>query len=657
MKQILSLLLTILFLCTASMPSVMASEETTTASGAIENTNSDGDTDTDGSIHTVAPADSGTAISIVDEEPPDVNSAIERISIPEGDALGEGLENTISITEPIPTVPLGAITLTHFDEPYYTDAVAFALGTPKEEISQWFDNSVVGFTGYDTDGNSYDFTSKTWSLDAVDTVTSGVYCASAVPDLGTEYILEDGVSLPQQLCSVSIQTMGEPDINCCVVGRGFLHFPWVLSSKQLEQLDKFNVWLRKDGGDWTCLADGFLFVSDSLQLSQRIFAYGSTYQLKVTYPDSQTGILSFQYNGELSSLNYSGGDRDGGDASGNGSGEGTQPSPSHSKKANHSNKDNSQGNDTNATAPDTSLPNSNDTPKNSYPTQESQNLQVEQNFAPRKIQSIPTILQVPSYIQDSKNISINNILQPHTTEKSTTTSSISPTELTINAYSDIGIFQKAEDSLFEAGNHMVPQMEGNTKSVANSVSEDNNITSEKIVDSQVSANITESYSPTQTIISGLRLRDLCADQKSVVFGSEDLTVSIPSILLLALNLSDSDALIVTLNQPENNQILFTVESLDKPVTELAGAVLRLRYKPKIKNPDITIQNEAGEQITDAYYDGELLRFCADAAGTYTIMEQLNTQDSQKNMLPLLPISGGFILAVGGIAFFWRRRHG
>ncbi|HEX3038768.1 MAG TPA: hypothetical protein VHP54_00540, partial [Caproiciproducens sp.] len=51
-------------------------------------------------------------------------------------------------------------------------------------------------------------------------------------------------------------------------------------------------------------------------LPQRIFEYGSTYDLQVSYPGGQTGILTLLYNDELSVLDYSGGDRDGGDVNG-----------------------------------------------------------------------------------------------------------------------------------------------------------------------------------------------------------------------------------------------------------------------------------------------------------------------------------------------------
>jgi LPXTG-motif cell wall-anchored protein len=79
--------------------------------------------------------------------------------------------------------------------------------------------------------------------------------------------------------------------------------------------------------------------------------------------------------------------------------------------------------------------------------------------------------------------------------------------------------------------------------------------------------------------------------------------------------------------------------------------------PQSEHTDITIQNDAGEQMTDVSYDGELLRFAADTAGTYTITELSTTQETGKSTSPLLPVSGGLLLAAGGITLFRRKRHG
>ena len=602
--------------------------------------------------------------STVDAETPGTYTVIGNISVPAGATLLEGLENTVSITvqvtAPLLTVTPASITLTSFDEPYRTDAVAFPVGTTQEELSNWFADSIAGFIGYDADGNPYDLNSGSWSLDTVNTVTAGVYYAFTSPDLGTEYTLADGVSLPRQLCAVSIQVPGEPDINCCVAGRGFLHFPWVLSAAQGEQLEEFAVWLRQDGGEWTSLNDGFLSVSDGLQLSQRVLTYGSTYELKVTYPGGQTGVLTFQYDGELSILDYSGGDRDGGDVNGGGSGTGTQPAPTPTNPPDNSNEDSNSGNDNDS--PDTS-DSSSDTDEPSQDSGsssgEQQKPQGGQNSSTGENEPSPSAPESPgdSQSNDSHNSDSNSQTQVPVTEKPTAVAPATPTESTVPVFSDAFFTRETASTSAEQKNDTVPKPKDSTQTVGNPVPDDNITQSEKSSESQVSATVTESYSPTQTVISGLRLKDLCKEEESVVFGSGDVTVSIPSKLLLVLDLSDTDTLTVRLTQPESNQIVLAVEVSGKPVTQLLGTVLRLRYMPQSEHTDITIQNDAGEQMTDVSYDGELLRFAADTAGTYTITELSTTQETGKSTSPLLPVSGGLLLAAGGITLFRRKRHG
>ena len=602
--------------------------------------------------------------STMDAETPGSYTVIGSISIPEGTTFADDIENSVSISvqviSQVLTVTSAAIILTHFDEPDRTDAVAFPVGTTKEELSQWFSQITMGFTGYDEDGNPYDLISGAWSLDAVDTVAAGVYYVFTSPDLGTEYTLTDGVSLPRQLCAISIQVPGEPDINCCVAGRGFLHFPWVLSAAQEEQLDEFHLWMRQDGGEWTSLSDGFLFVSDGLQLSQQVLTYGSTYELKVTYPGGQTGVLTFQYDGELSILDYSGGDRDGGDVNGGGSGTGTQPAPTPTLPTDNSNGADNQDGGNDMPAPGGTSSEADGTPLDSGSTSgEQQKPQEGQDSSLGGNEPAPTTPQLPSDSQNSgnHNSDSNSQIQVPVTEKPIEVTPATPTESAVPAFSDAFFTQEAESTSSEQENDTVPKPKDSAQVVMNPAPDDNNTPSEKSSAAQESAAVTESYSPTQTVISGMRLKDLCKEEEIVVFGSGDLTVSIPSNLLFALNLSDTDTLTVTLTQPESNQIVLAVEVSGKPVTQLSRTVLRLRYMPQSKNTDITIQNDAGEQITDVSYDGELLRFAANAAGTYTILQRSNTQEAQKDMLPLLPVSGGLLLAAGGITFFRRKRHG
>lgn len=589
--------------------------------------------------------------STVDAETPGIYTAVGTVFIPEEATMIDSLENTISISvqvvSPALTIIPSTITITSFDEPERMDAVAFAIGTSQEELSKWFADSVAGFTGYDAQGNPYNLVSGTWSLETVDTNTTGIYYVSASPDLGTEYVLADGISLPKQLCAVSIQTPGEPDINCCVSARGFLRFPWVISAKQQEQFDSFAVWLRQTNGEWTQLSEGFWFTSSDLQLTQHIFEYGNTYDLKVTYPGDETGVLTFQYDGQLSIVDYSVGDRDGGDTNGNNSSNGSQPAPTPipeqpQKNDNHHKDDDD---DDNSPAQGNSSSTSNRKPPDlvSAPQESQDELIPIFNESEKKYDSSPREIQLE---------------QTTLTDKTVSLTPANPTILT-PIYCNVSFSHELESATVTPDTkiHMGSQQKNSVIAAMNALPSGTDMHSEAALESQKSvATVSEFYSPTQTVISGLRLKNLCTEEKTVVFGSGNLTVSIPSNLLLALNLSDSDTISIRLTQPENNQILFEVEAAGKLVTELPGTVLRFRYMPQSENAEITVQNKKNELIMDAAYDGELLRFTADAAGTYTILEISKTKEVQKSMSPLLLVSSGLILVAGAITFFWRKHN-
>ena len=525
------------------------------------------------------------------------------------------------------------VILTGFDEPDRADAVAFAVGTSQANLAEWFDDEVGGFTGYDAQGNSYSLNTDAWFLKDVNPGIPGVYYAYATPDLSDGYVLGEGVTLPKQLCAVSIQTPGNPDINCCVSGRGFLHFPWVLSQNQQEQLEQFTVRLRKDGGAWTQLSTGFYITSDDLQLSQRIFKYGSTYDLKVSYPGGQTGTLTLRYDDELSIVDYSGGDRDGGDVSGGGQSTGTQPAPTSSSvsSAPEPVAVPASGGKLDSSKPATQNHGTSQGQSSSKAAEHSQdnNQPVEGTASPETpsgpVPAEPTVFP-----------------KPHPEQEQTVGSAPEPKP----------VIKKQGMSQKQYGSNAAKRSQNGADSQTETDSVPKNVT----------PTIRESYSPTQTVISGLRMHDLCANEKNVVLGEGSLTVSIPSKLLLALNLEDTDTLSVKLMQPEKDQVTLEVNVSGKAVTELPGAVLRLRYTPKSANAGITVWNKTEKRTTNAEFDGEFLRFSADAAGTYTILETAavseNSKVAQGGMSPLLPLmGGGLFLAVGTVMLIRRKRHG
>lgn len=420
------------------------------------------------------------------------------------------------------------------------------------------------------------------------------------------------------------------------------------------------MWLRQDGGEWVSLSDGFLFVSDGLQLSQRIFESGSTYELKVTYPGGQTGVLTFQYDGELSILDYSGGDRDGGDAGGSNAGSGTQPAPTAPQTPGNSNDDTHQSGGNHTPAPDNSSSESNDATKDSGSAPgESKKPQENQDSASGEIGPAPTASQTPGDAQKNEkdNSDNNSFVQAPVTDKPATGTPTVVAPSAVPAYSDVSHSHEAANASPEPENHAVSQPDSNVKAVLNPLPDGNKTPQEEISGSQESAAVYESYSPTQTVISGLRLGDLCTEEESVVFGSGDVTVSIPSKLLLALNLSDTDTLTVILTQPEDRKILFSVEAAGTVVTELPGTIIRLRYTPVSENAEISVRNGSGEQLVDTIYEDSILQFTVNQTGTYTILDTAEASEKEEGLPSLLPVTGGLLLAAGGVVFFKRRRHG
>lgn len=558
-----------------------------------------------------------------------------------------GIPSSPITEEPDDVATPSAITLTHFGETDPPTAQAFALGTPLEDIFSWFSND-TSFIGYDDLGNYYYNLMVTWSFDTVDTNTPGVYHLSVTPDLRDTYTLADGVSLPQQPYIVSIQNPGELEINCYMAGRGPLRFPWVFSTEQSEQLKQLEqlgqqdtfatVWIRQNNEEWIQLSNGFSFVSDAFHLSHHMLEIGSTYDLQIDYPGGKTGILTFQYDDELSIIHYAGGDRDGGDVKGGGSLSGSQPAPTPPKTPSYPQDEDL----TNEDPPNIEK----HTPVQNRPSPTLDKTPWWSFFTPKQFpeKRIPIFnelleeeddkpLSFPNEPQENQ-ASIPGQVQPEQTsvpDQPVSTTLAIPTALIPNL-----------------ANHVVsPAVPDNTDAQPNTIPKSQKPT----------PTVQESYSSEETVISGMRLRDLCIAEESVVFGSGNLTVSIPSKVLLGLNLSDFDTLSVKLNQPKNNQVTLAMKVSDTSISELTGTIMRMHHVSQSENAKITVLNEAGKAITDATFDGEFLRFVVDTAGTYTISETPTIGDTPKGRSPLLPISSGLILATGGFVFFRWKRYG
>ena len=195
----------------------------------------------------------------------------------------------------------------------YTDAFAVQQGSETETLENLFAFSPYYLECYAENGTSYTAVVE-WDFSGIDLNTVGLYHAAGRLTAPENTIFADRVDFPEISIPVSVQAPGNPDINCFLVRRGSLYFPWVTPP---GGLDEISVWLSENNGSWNRLESGVYVGQEMLSIATRLLAPGSSYRLQVDYDGGQTGILSFTYADEIVLEGYHEGDRDGGDAGGN----------------------------------------------------------------------------------------------------------------------------------------------------------------------------------------------------------------------------------------------------------------------------------------------------------------------------------------------------
>lgn len=249
-------------------------------------------------------------------------AATGRIELPEGYCFGENVLKELVISVHVEKTPPAVIISIEQWYPY-TDAFALPQGSTEETLNHLLRFSPHHLECYTENKISYSALVE-WDLSDIDFDTVGLYQAKgrlAAPE-NTEFA--DGIVFPEISIPVSIQAPGRPDINCVIVARGNLCFPWVTPP---GDPDKINVWLSENDEPWKQLEDGVYAGKEMLSIKTYLLTSGNSYRLQVDYDGGQTGILSFTYSDELVLEGYYKGDRDGGDAKGNPPGSITQPPP------------------------------------------------------------------------------------------------------------------------------------------------------------------------------------------------------------------------------------------------------------------------------------------------------------------------------------------
>lgn len=250
--------------------------------------------------------------SAIDQTTPGEYTATGRIELPEGYAFGEAVLQELQISVRVEEMPPAVITSIEQWYPY-TDAFAVQQGSETETLENLFAFSPYYLECYAENGTSYTAVVE-WDFSGIDLNTVGLYHAAGRLTAPENTIFADRVDFPEISIPVSVQAPGSPDINCFLVRRGSLYFPWVTPP---GNLDKVSIWLSKNNGSWNRLESGVYVGQEMLSIATRLLMPGSSYRLQVDYDGGQTGILSFTYADEIVLEGYHEGDRDGGDAGGN----------------------------------------------------------------------------------------------------------------------------------------------------------------------------------------------------------------------------------------------------------------------------------------------------------------------------------------------------
>ena len=250
--------------------------------------------------------------SAIDQTTPGEYTATGRIELPEGYAFGEAVLQELQISVRVEEMPPAVITSIKQWYPY-TDAFAVQQGSPTETLENLFAFSPYYLECYAENGTSYTAVVE-WDFSGIDLNTVGLYHAAGRLTAPENTIFADRVDFPEISIPVSVQAPGSPDINCFLVRRGSLYFPWVTPP---GGLDEISVWLSENNGSWNRLESGVYVGQEMLSIATRLLTPGSSYRLQVDYDGGQTGILSFTYADEIVLEGYHEGDRDGGDAGGN----------------------------------------------------------------------------------------------------------------------------------------------------------------------------------------------------------------------------------------------------------------------------------------------------------------------------------------------------
>ena len=569
--------------------------------------------------------------SAIDQTTPGEYTATGRIELPEGYAFGEAVLQELQISVRVEEMPPAVITSIEQWYPY-TDAFAVQQGSPTETLENLFVFSPYYLECYAENGTSYTAVVE-WDFSGIDLNTVGLYHAAGRLTAPENTIFADRVDFPEISIPVSVQAPGSPDINCFLVRRGSLYFPWVTPP---GGLDEISVWLSENNGSWNRLESGVYVGQEMLSIATRLLTPGSGYRLQVDYDGGQTGILSFTYADEIVLEGYHEGDRDGGDAGGNPPDTIIQPPP----------EDTDDQDDGFTDRPSTKPPKppvTNDGGMDSDDSEKAPSVSGENDPTDHKPSE-------PSW--DGKDDSIDIDKDDFPSEQANgdteedTALQLPPEVQTIAGASEL-----------TAPNPALKLSENRKEPVQSAMT-----VPQEVADSQNSA-FSEFFDETTDRISGTRfLMMLQTGEQRAVFSKQGITISIPKDALPE-GIQNEDQIEVIIQKDTDGGFSFSFSINGTVLNSLPNVSVMLPYPNDPAAGTLFLGDESGMEVPMTGYDdtAKAASFQISHTGAYTIAikedaaslaQAADTEHSRSPIFFLIPVC---LLLLSAGVFFLRRR--
>ena len=574
--------------------------------------------------------------SAIDQTTPGEYTAAGRIELPEGYAFGETVLQELQISVRVEEMPPAVITSIEKWYPY-TDAFAVQQGSETEALEALFAASPYYLECYAENGTSYTAVVE-WDFSGIDLNTVGLYHATGRLTAPENTIFADRVDFPEISIPVSVQAPGSPDINCFLVRRGSLYFPWVAPP---GELDEISVWLSENNGSWNRLESGVYVGQEMLSIATRLLTPGSSYRLQVDYDGGQTGILSFTYADEIVLEGYHEGDRDGGDAGGNPPDTIIQPPPEDTDDQDDGFADRPSTKPLRSPATNGGGMDSDDSEKAPPVSEENDPADHEPSHKSSE----------PSWEGKDDSIDIDKDDFPSEQANGDTEE-----DTALQQPPEVRTIAGAPE--LTAPNPALKLSENRKDSVQSAMT-----VPQEVADSQNSA-FSEFFDETTDRISGTRfLMMLQTGEQRAVFSKQGITISIPKDALPE-GIQNEDQIEVIIQKDTDGGFSFSFSINGTVLNSLPDVSVMLPYPNDPASGTLFLGDESGVEIPMTGYDdaAKAASFQISHTGTYTIVGKEDTAslahaaDTEHSRSPILLLIPACLLLLSAGEFFLRRRR-